>query len=80
MNGEFTRPKLTPKFHKAITICSNPIKKDTKHCVVFFKELEDFNTKVDQLEYAISNDNGIFEVDICKDPENAYMEECRVYE
>ena len=74
------KPNVTQKFPKLRTVCSNPILKDNKCCTVFWNELKDFNQKVDELEYAINNDNFIFESDICDSPENTYMEECRVYD
>ena len=79
-NMSVLKPNITQKLPKLRTICSNPIHKDNKYCTIFWKELKTFNQKVDELEYAINNDNFIFESDTCDVPENAYIEECRTYD
>ena len=74
------KPNVTPKLPKLRTVCSNPILKDNKYCTIFWNELKTFNQKVENLEYAVNNDNFIFEIDTCQIPENTYLEECRVHD
>tara|TARA_B100001250_G_scaffold406375_1_gene425305 strand:- start:3457 stop:3726 length:270 start_codon:yes stop_codon:yes gene_type:complete len=75
-----TKPNVTPKLAKLRTICSNPIHKDKHFCIIFWNELKSFNEKVAELEYSINNDNFIFKNPECDVPENAYLEECRIYD
>lgn len=46
--------KINPKLKKMALQCSNPLIRHTKECLVFWSEIETFNTKILKMEYGIN--------------------------
>jgi hypothetical protein len=47
--------KINPKLYKMVLKCSNPLICNTKECLLFWSEIETFNTKILEMEYEINN-------------------------
>lgn len=47
--------KINPKLQKMVLKCSNPLISHTKECLLFWSEIETFNTKILEMEYEINN-------------------------
>lgn len=57
--------KLTPEANKLINICSNPVMRNTKECVVLWKTIDKFNNAVLDSKYEIIRSfNNIQQVDV----------------
>lgn len=57
--------KLTPEANKLITICSNPVMRNTKECVVLWETIDKFNNAVLDSKYEIIRSfNNIQQVDV----------------
>lgn len=57
--------KTSPEVNKLITICSNPVMRSTKECVVLWETIDRFNNAVLDSKYEIIRSfNNIQQVDV----------------
>ena len=76
-------PRVKHVVFKIHERCSNPLYKDTKECVAYWKAIARFNKDIDHIHATISlNESGeTFPLtETFCDDNNAHMEECRVYD
>lgn len=76
---------LHPDITNMLTICKNPLLRHTQTCAIFWDEIEEFNKKMNSMQYSIAHlhvnihDSHFEEMDeFCKDHEDAA--ECLVYD
>ncbi len=84
--------KTIPKLEKVITKCSNPLMQHSEECIILWNELEKMTDVIEEINYSLKIKDNIymnnnkqllndsFKLNICDDPANKYLEECRIFE